>query len=387
MGAGFDPEGLLPPLEGGGGGHFARRGAGGGGRGRAGAAAPPPPSGPAGSMRRAVAAPRGAEGARDGVGVASLRGGARAALERALAGRMGDLSTASKGLRAHSLDPPVLSLPGAVDASACAAAVGVLRGWDGLQRSGVGAGFIGGGGSGSAAAAGGFSVSERRTSSSGLVDPGAPLELQDLENRVAALGHELLGEERWSTRGQLPGRGERCFEKLQVAHYREGEEFKSHDDAFPADAAAQNGFQRAATLLLYLSDCAAGGETAFDRLPGVSLAPRAGTLVIFFPALPGGEQDPLALHAALPVGAGAEKFVAQQWVADWAPGPGAAAPAPPAAPDGRALARMALKRAKGGRQGGAEGKTKAGFGVRRAPSKGGSPPKPSKKSGGKGFGR
>ena len=346
-----------------------------------------------------MAAPRGAEGARDGVEVAGLRGGARAALEQALAGRLGDLSAAPEGLRAHSLDPPVLSLPGAVDASACAAAVGALRGWEGLQRSGVGAGFIGGGSGGSAAAAGGFAVSERRTSSSGLVDPRAPPELRDLEQRVAALGHELLGGERWSARGQLPGWGERCFEKLQVAHYREGEEFKSHDDAFPADVAAQNGFQRAVTLLLYLSDCAAGGETAFDRLPGVSVMPREGTLVVFFPALPGGEQDPLALHAALPVGAGAEKFVSQQWVADWVPGPGAAAPAAPAVPDGRALARVALKRSKGGSQGGAEGqakagfgKAKAGFGARKAPSKVGGSAKTSKKPGkgfakSKGFGR
>ena len=116
-------------------------------------------------------------------------------------------------------------------------------------------------------------------------------------------------------------------------------------------------------------------------------------------ALPGGEQDPLALHAALPVGAGAEKFVSQQWVADWVPGPGAAAPAAPAVPDGRALARVALKRSKGGSQGGAEGqakagfgKAKAGFGARKAPSKVGGSAKTSKKPGkgfakSKGFGR
>ena len=299
---------------------------------------------------------------------------------------MGDLAAGPDGLRAHSLDPPVLSLPGAVDASACAAAVEALRDWDGLRRSGVGAGFIGGG-SEAAAGSAGFAVSERRTSSSGLVDPSAPVALKDLEDRVASLGHELLGEGRWAARGQLPGCGERCYEKLQVAHYREGEEFKSHDDAFPADAAAANGFQRAATLLLYLNDCTGGGETAFDHLPGVSLAPKEGTLVVFFPALPGGEQDKLALHAALPVASGAEKFVAQQWVAEWAAGLGEAAPPPPtgaaAAPDGRALARLAMRK-KGGAGGSGGDQTKIGFGARSAPTK---KQGSGKKAGGKGFGR
>ena len=40
-----------------------------------------------------------------------------------------------------------------------------------------------------------------------------------------------------------------------------GQHFLSHEDAFPADIAKQKGYQRRATLLVYLNDVQQGGET------------------------------------------------------------------------------------------------------------------------------
>ncbi len=61
-------------------------------------------------------------------------------------------------------------------------------------------------------------------------------------------------------------------------------------DGFPPELAARNGFQRAATLLVYLNDVAAGGATRFERL-GVTVAPRAGRALLFFPAFADGSPD------------------------------------------------------------------------------------------------
>ena len=52
----------------------------------------------------------------------------------------------------------------------------------------------------------------------------------------------------------------------------------------------QNGFQRRATLLVYLNDVAAGGATRFEHL-GFAVQPRAGDALLFFPALADGSPD------------------------------------------------------------------------------------------------
>lgn len=43
---------------------------------------------------------------------------------------------------------------------------------------------------------------------------------------------------------------------LQVAHYSGGEYFKTHEDAFPNSVAEKKGYQRRATVLVYLNDVA-----------------------------------------------------------------------------------------------------------------------------------
>lgn len=77
---------------------------------------------------------------------------------------------------------------------------------------------------------------------------------------------------------------------LQVTHYAPGQHFGSHEDAFPTPTARSNGFQRRATVLLYLNDCPEGGRTQFDLL-GVRSGPRRGSVLVFFPAFADGEPD------------------------------------------------------------------------------------------------
>lgn len=108
-------------------------------------------------------------------------------------------------------------------------------------------------------------------------------------------------------------------EDLQVVHYENGQKYDSHHDwgvsGYPES--------RFITLLLYLTDQPdkhAGGETAFPKADygrGIKVHPGKGSAVLFYNLLEDGNGDDLALHAALPVRAGHEKFLANWWV--WTP--------------------------------------------------------------------
>ena len=74
---------------------------------------------------------------------------------------------------------------------------------------------------------------------------------------------------------------------------------------------AQNGGQRLVTVLVYLNDCAQGGQTDFPAM-NIQVSPRKGTAVVFFPATVDGYLDKRALHAALP--AVDTKYVSQVWI-------------------------------------------------------------------------
>jgi prolyl 4-hydroxylase len=114
----------------------------------------------------------------------------------------------------------------------------------------------------------------------------------------------------------LLGRPRTFFEFPQVTRYTEGQQYKEHHDAIDTSTAsgarmAGHGGQRVCTLLVYLSGCAAGGETHFTRL-GLSVAPRVGRALVFFPGFLCGAPDAQLAHSAQP--AGGEKWVAQLWV-------------------------------------------------------------------------
>ena len=107
-------------------------------------------------------------------------------------------------------------------------------------------------------------------------------------------------------------------EDMQVVNYVNGQKYDSHHDwgvsGYPES--------RYITLLLYLTDQpnkVSGGETAFPKAAdggGIKIHPGKGNAVLFYNLLEDGNGDDLALHAALPVKDGHEKWLANFWVWD-----------------------------------------------------------------------
>ena len=133
-----------------------------------------------------------------------------------------------------------------------------------------------------------------------------------------------------------PNRGE----KIAVLKYDVGDEYAAHYDYFEDenDRELNNGGQRVATVLMYLSDVEDGGETVFPHgtpiretrhasvtpenacslahkgTQGVlSVKPRRGDAVLLFNAHLNGENDVNSLHAGCPVIRGT-KWIATQWM-------------------------------------------------------------------------
>jgi len=106
-------------------------------------------------------------------------------------------------------------------------------------------------------------------------------------------------------------------EGLQVLHYASGAGSAPHHDFLaPTNAAncasvARSG-QRVSTLVAYLNDVPAGGETLFPAI-GLSVSPQRGHAVCFEYCNRAGELDEALLHASRPVEQG-EKWVATKWM-------------------------------------------------------------------------
>jgi prolyl 4-hydroxylase len=101
----------------------------------------------------------------------------------------------------------------------------------------------------------------------------------------------------------------RAGEPLQVLRYAPGQQYREHSDALPGVAPNQ---QRVLTALVYLNDDYEGGETAFPAVD-LKIRGRAGDGLLFRNASPDGRPNPRALHAGLPVTAGA-KLIASRWI-------------------------------------------------------------------------
>lgn len=113
-------------------------------------------------------------------------------------------------------------------------------------------------------------------------------------------------------------------EPLAVLHYAPGQEYRPHYDYFTAEALSTQGElgragQRVATVLTYLSDVEAGGETEFPEL-GLKVAAKRGRSFVFANCDEHGRPDPRSLHAGRPVAAG-EKWVATLWFRERGEGP------------------------------------------------------------------
>ena len=106
-------------------------------------------------------------------------------------------------------------------------------------------------------------------------------------------------------------------EGLQVLHYPTGAGSEPHYDYLqPTNAAnresiARSG-QRVSTLVTYLNDVPAGGQTVFPAL-GFATSPLRGNAIYFEYGDDHGVVDPRSLHASAPVTQG-EKWVVTKWM-------------------------------------------------------------------------
>jgi prolyl 4-hydroxylase len=96
-------------------------------------------------------------------------------------------------------------------------------------------------------------------------------------------------------------------ESLLVLRYRPGQQYRPH-----LDAIAGRGNRRILTVIVYLNDDYAGGETHFPKA-GLTVHGRRGDALMFRNVLADGRPDPLSQHAGLPVTHGT-KFIASRWI-------------------------------------------------------------------------
>lgn len=101
-------------------------------------------------------------------------------------------------------------------------------------------------------------------------------------------------------------------EPLQVLHYRPGEEYVPHHDAFtPGNPQLEHGGNRIVTVILYLNSVQAGGGTFFPEMD-MRVFPHAGQ-GLFFRSVKDGQVLQKSLHAGEPVLQG-EKWIATKWI-------------------------------------------------------------------------
>ena len=114
----------------------------------------------------------------------------------------------------------------------------------------------------------------------------------------------------------LTGLPEELGERMEMVRYGKAEEFAPHCDWFPPGHALgkkqlEIHGQRIATVILYVSDVAAGGSTVFPRL-GLTIRPKRGNALYFWNLDRHGNPEPLTLHAGAPVEQG-EKTIVNKW--------------------------------------------------------------------------
>jgi len=110
-------------------------------------------------------------------------------------------------------------------------------------------------------------------------------------------------------------------EAMQVLRYDIGQQYEPHYDYFdpvhPGSAPIlARGGQRLATVLMYLNDVEAGGETIFPEV-GLRVFPKKRRALLFYNVTPEGALEPLSKHGGEPVQQGL-KWVATRWIREGA---------------------------------------------------------------------
>lgn len=138
-------------------------------------------------------------------------------------------------------------------------------------------------------------VSAIRTSSGMFFEENESPLIAQIEQRISALMHLPL----------------KNAEGLQVLHYEIGQQFKPHFDYFKEDNPKSEN-NRISTLVIYLNDVEAGGETTFPNL-NLAVKPEKGSAVYFEYFYQNPQLNELTLHSGEPVKRG-EKWIATQWM-------------------------------------------------------------------------
>ena len=235
------------------------------------------------------------------------------------------------GVRVLNIDPPVLTVDDFLTHDECDALVDAARASGEMKVSAVG---------------GAENVNIRTSRTCTLNSP--KLTDHPTKRAILAAAERLLPDLRGLAASKhafkVPTSGSPfSYELPQVAHYSGGEYFKTHEDAFPPDVAERKGYQRRATVLVYLNDVAEGGATRFDKM-NIDVAPVKGKALLFFPGTKASAPDARTLHTATEATVGHEKWISQLWVCGFA---GKHAPeGKPPGPGDRAARRAAEKAAK-----------------------------------------
>eukprot|EP00899_Mesostigma_viride_P000751 jgi/Mesvir1/10677/Mv13768-RA.1 len=154
-----------------------------------------------------------------------------------------------------------------------------------------------------------------RTSSGAFLARGQDPVVVRIEKRIADVTH-------------IPAEN---GEGLHVLRYQSTQKYDAHFDYFHDPKNVQNGGNRLATVLMYLTDVEEGGETlfpsarGFDRKlverddlsecakGGLAVKPKKGDALLFYSLKFNGDKDLSSLHAGCPVIRG-EKWSATKWI-------------------------------------------------------------------------
>ena len=131
-----------------------------------------------------------------------------------------------------------------------------------------------------------------RTSDGGIFGPAREdMVIQAINRRIAAASGTTVS----------------CGEPLTLLRYAIGQQYRAHHDCLP-----QTSNQRAWTMLVYLNEGYAGGETEFPRL-GLSIKGRKGDALLFRNVDDHGLPAPAAAHLGASVTAG-QKWLCTRWI-------------------------------------------------------------------------
>lgn len=220
---------------------------------------------------------------------------------------MGVRTTDMPGLRVLNIDPPVFTVDDFLGANECDALVESARESGGLKMSAIGGADNENIRTSRTVALNSHGLESHPTKKAILKRAEYLLPaVEGLSGKPDAFTAPKAGEKKWA------------FELPQVAHYSGGEYFKAHEDGFPLSIAVDKGYQRRATVLVYLNDVEKGGATRFEHL-GIEVQPKKGKALVFFPSTAACMPDARTLHTATPADEGHEKWVSQLWVASSTP--------------------------------------------------------------------